>query len=100
LRWDAGAWKPQTLHPAMSGSLTGLFVDASGTIFVTGEHYQRFRRDASGSFADDTDAPPLFGDLHAVWGDGHGNAVTVGGNYVALTSQGVQPKGIVARYGP
>ena len=85
----------------MSGALTGLFVDASGTIFVTGEHYQRFRLDASsGNFADDTEAPALFGDLHAVWADGNGNAFAVGGNYVALTSQGVEPKGIVARYGP
>jgi len=101
LRWDGAAWKKETLHPSMSGSLTGLFVDASGTIFVTGEHYQRFRRDAStGNFTDDTDAPALFGDLHAVWGDGKGNAFAVGGNYVALTSQSVKPKGIVAHYGP
>ncbi len=100
LRWEDGAWKKETLHPSMSGSLTGLFVDASGTIFVTGEHGQRFRRDASSAtFTDDTDAPSLFGDLHAVWGDGLGNAVAVGGNYVALTTQGVKPKGIVARYG-
>jgi hypothetical protein len=101
LRWDGSAWQAEMLAPTMSGRLTGLFVDASGTIFVTGEHYQRFRREASStSFTDDTTSPPLFGDLHAVWGDGHGDAIAVGGNYVALTSQGVQPKGIVARYGP
>jgi hypothetical protein len=99
LRWDGAAWKSEPLDPAMSGSLTGLFVDASGTTFVTGEHYQRFRRDASGAFANDTDAPALFGDLHAVWGDGRGDAVAVGGNYVALTAPGVRPKGIVVRYG-
>jgi hypothetical protein len=101
IAWDGGAWRPVALHPSMSGSLTGLFVDASGTVFVTGEHYQRYRRAASSStFVDDTASPALFGDLHAVWGDGHGDAIAVGGNYVALTSQGVKPKGIVARYGP
>jgi hypothetical protein len=100
LRWDGGAWQKETLHPRMSGSLTGLFVEPGGTIFVTGEHYQRFRRQASSdTFADETDSPPLFGDLHGVWGDGNGNAVAVGGNYVALTAQGVKPKGIVVRYG-
>jgi hypothetical protein len=83
----------------MSGAMTGIFVDGSGTTFMTGEHYQRFERDVTGRFTNDTDAPPLFGDLHAVWGDGHGNAVAVGGNYVALTGTGVQPKGIVVRYG-
>ena len=58
LQVGRGGLETETLHPAMSGSLTGLFVDASGTIFVTGEHYQRFRRDASsGNFADDTEAP-------------------------------------------
>jgi hypothetical protein len=83
----------------MSGAMTGLFVDASGTTFVTGERYQRYELDASGRFQNDTEMPALFGDLHAVWADGRGNAIAVGGNYVALTSPDVMPKGVVVRYG-
>jgi hypothetical protein len=77
----------------MSGAMTGVFVDASGVTFITGERYQRYELDAAGTFQNDTDTPMLFGDLHAVWGDGRGNAVAVGGNYVALTDPTVVPKG-------
>jgi hypothetical protein len=83
----------------MSGAMTGIFVDATGTTFMTGERYQRYELDATGHFQNDTEAPALFGDLHAVWGDGSGNAIAVGGNYVALTSPDVAPKGAIVRYG-
>jgi len=99
LRWNGGAFDPEPIPPQMSGAMTGIFVDAAGTTFVTGERYQRYVRDAAGRFQDDTQSPPLFGDLHAVWGDGQGNALAVGGNYVALANAGVDPKGIIVRYG-
>jgi len=99
LRWDGQAFQPEAVPREMSGAMTGIFVDAGGTTFMTGERYQRYRLDTAGKFTNDTDAPPLFGDLHAVWGDGRGNAVAVGGNYVALTSPDVQPRGVVVRYG-
>jgi len=99
LLWDGHSWKAEAVPAEMSGAMTGIFVDVSGTTFMTGERYQRYERDPSGHFTNDTDVPPFFGDLHAVWGDGRGNAWAVGGNYVALTSPGVQPKGIVLRYG-
>jgi hypothetical protein len=99
LRWNGSSFDAETTPPEMSGAMTGIFVDASGTTFMTGERYQRYELDASGRFQNDTDAPALFGDLHAVWGDGRGNAVAVGGNYVALTSPDVAPKGVVVRYG-
>jgi hypothetical protein len=99
LLWDGRVWKPEPVPVEMSGAMTGIFVDVRGTTFMTGERYQRYERDPSGHFTNDTDAPPFFGDLHAVWGDGRGNAWAVGGNYVALTSADVTPKGLVLRYG-
>jgi hypothetical protein len=99
LRWDGQAFQNETVPPQMSGAMTGIFADASGVTFITGERYQRYQLDAAGSFRNDTDSPPLFGDLHSVWGDGQGNAVAVGGNYVALTSPEVEPRGLLVRYG-
>jgi hypothetical protein len=99
VRWNGIAFEPEPTPPEMSGAMTGIFVDAAGVTFMTGERYQRYERDASGAFRDDTDSPPLFGDLHAVWGDGRGNALAVGGNYVALAQPGVAAKGVVVRYG-
>ncbi len=99
LLWDGHAWQTEPVPAEMSGAMTGIFVDAGGVTFMTGERYQRYERDSSGGFTNDTDAPPFFGDLHAVWGDGRGNALAVGGNYVALTTPGVEPKGLVLRYG-
>ena len=99
LRWNGTAFDPEPTPPEMSGAMTGVYVDASGTTFLTGERYQRYELDPSGAFQNDTDSPVLFGDLHAVWGDGRGNAIAVGGNYVALTSPGTAPKGVVVRYG-
>jgi len=96
--WTGTAWKRQPVPAQMSGAMTGIFVDESGTTFMVGERYQRYRQGRSGDFVDDTEKPPLFGDLHAVWGDGAGNAFAVGGNYVALTSAQVKPRGVVARY--
>jgi hypothetical protein len=99
LRWNGSAFEAETAPPGMSGAMTGVFVDESGTTFMTGERYQRYELDESGRAHNDTDAPALFGDLHAVWADGAGNALAVGGNYVALTDPAALPKGIVVRYG-
>lgn len=99
LQWDrAGAWQPVAVPPEMSGTMTGVFADASGVVFVTGERGQKFVRDGSGDFHDGTDQEPTPADLHAVWGDGAGNAIAVGGNYVALSAPGVVPSGVVLRY--
>jgi hypothetical protein len=99
LRWNGSAFDTEAVPKEMSGAMTGIFVDADGTTFLTGERYQRYERDPAGQFRNDTESPALFGDLHAVWADGQGNALAVGGNYVALTNQGIEPKGIVVRYG-
>jgi hypothetical protein len=99
LRWKGDAFEAESTPPEMSGAMTGVFVDASGVTFITGERYQRYELDVAGKFQNDTDHPMLFGDLHAVWGDGRGNAVAVGGNYVGLTDPTVVPKGLVIRYG-
>jgi hypothetical protein len=100
LSWEGNAWHPESTPPEMSGAMSGIFSDPSGTLFATGERYQRFERDPSGAFTNDTDRPALFGDLHAVWADGQGNALAVGGNYVALTNASTVPAGLVVSYGP
>lgn len=100
LSWDGAAWHvAQVVPPEMTGAMTGLFLDASGTTFLVGEKHQRYEVDSTGTFTDDGDAPPASGDLHAVWGDGEGGALAVGGNYAALAQSGVAPIGVVARYG-
>jgi len=99
LRWNGQSFDSEPTPPEMSGAMTGVFVEPSGATFLSGERYQRYERDPTGNFRNDTDSPALFGDLHAVWGDGQGNAVAVGGNYVALTRPDVAPRGVVVRYG-
>ena len=76
----------------------GYFFAPTGVTFLAGERAQRYRIDASGAFHDDSETPALAGDLHAVWADENGDALAVGGNYVALTRPDVAPKGIVVRY--
>lgn len=97
VKWNGAAWEKTAAPSAMSAAMAGVFVDASGTTFLVGEHHQRYRI-SSAAIADDTDRGGVTGDLHAVWADGRGNAWAVGGNYMSLATPGTKPIGVIARY--
>jgi len=84
------------LPETASGILSGVAVGP--TVFVVGERKQRYRIESS-VVHDDSSSLTLPGiDLHGVALDG-GDAIAVGGNYMALMRPGAKARGVVLRYG-
>ena len=100
LAWSGTAWaRAEGAPPTLEGLVSGVSLGPDGTTLLAGERHQRWLRDASGRWRDGTEEPPARGDYHAAWVDARGDALAVGGNYLALGAPGVAPFGLVARWG-
>jgi hypothetical protein len=94
--YDGSAWGPVAGLDLTGRLPNGVTVAPDETAAIVGFGALKARREADGTWIDESDLDPIGVDFHAVCGDGRGGFFAVGGNFVSPTAT---QRGVIAHWG-